>query len=170
MKCILLFLLCSMFSISSKAQQPLLPLNYTLDIPADFRQYENNVTNCIQWFGETPRNIDIEKRKQTEDFLVKWIYGCPYITVVIEPYVMKLSAKNADLLLSFMFGYTVYQLQNLGNKNLLPANIAGLNQLIKDYKLNNKLLKSDSSIDKIIELQASGKLSDWVMPQLGQEY
>jgi hypothetical protein len=141
MRHIILFLICGMLSVLAKAQQSPVPLNYTLHTPEDFRQYEPDVLDCIRWLYENPRSSTAGKRKQTEDFLVKWIYGCPYVQVTVEAYVMKLSSKNANLLLSFMFGYTHYQLQNLGNKDLLAANLAGLNYLIKDYQLNNKLLK-----------------------------
>ncbi|HYK76116.1 MAG TPA: hypothetical protein VEV16_04005 [Daejeonella sp.] len=148
---------------------PPIPANYKLESPADFKAYETEVIQCIYWLAETPRNTHPEMRQKTEDFLVQWIYGSPYVNVIIEPYIMKLSSKNADLLLSFIFGYSLYQLEHPGDKNLLPANVAGLTNLLNDYQKNLKVLKKDPLIDKVIGLQASGKLSDWILPQLGQK-
>jgi len=158
------------FSICAYAQEDIsIPSNYTLESPADFRQYETTVVKCIKWFSETPRNINPAKRRKAEDFLVKWIYGSPYVNVIIEPYIMKLSAKNPDLLLSFMFGYALYQLEHLGDKNLVPANLAGLNLLLKDYQDNTSSFKRDAAIDKILTLQTAGTLTEWLQPQLKEK-
>lgn len=144
-----------------------IPATYTLDNPEDFRRYEKNVISGIHWLELTPRDSQPEMRRNTEDFLVKWIYDCPYVKVIIEPYVMKLSGRNADLLLSFMFGYTLYQLDHLDDRNLVTANVAGLNMLLSDYKTNIKILKKDPSLDQLLEIQTSGGLPEWVRPKLG---
>lgn len=148
-----------------KAQD--IPVNYTLESPEDFRRYEKNVISGIRWLEENPRGSQKENRRNAEDFLVKWIYGCPYVKVIIEPYVMKLSGRNADLLLSFMFGYTLYQLDHLDNKNLVTANVAGLNMLLADYKANINALKKDSAIEQLFEIQTSEGLAEWIRPKLG---
>ena len=114
----------------------------------------------------TPRNTESVKRKTIEDFVVKWIYGTPYISVVIEPYAMELSKKNADLLLTFIFGYTEHKLKDLTDKDALTANLAGIEQMIKDYKSNIAVLKADPTIDRLIELQTAGTLADWIKPKL----
>lgn len=155
---------------SSRAQSlPPVPANYKLESPDDFKTYQTNVIQCIHWLNETPRGIHPEARQQAEDFLVQWIYGSPYVNVIIEPYIMRLSSKNADLLLSFLFGYSLYQLEHPGDKNLLPANVEGLTYLLNDYHKNLKKLKKDPLIDKVIGLQTAGKLSDWIQPQLSQK-
>ncbi len=151
------------------AQDTIVPIDYSLENTSDFRQYESDVIKGINWLAEHPRNYQPAERKKTEDFLVKWIYGCPYVQVVIEPYIMKLSSRNADLLLSFMFGYTLYQLEHLGDKNLIPANIAGINQLLKDYELNKAQLKKDPLIEKVQAIEKEGKLTEWLEPQLSQK-
>jgi hypothetical protein len=165
----ILLLLLLIVSQKIVAQDKLVPVNYSFDIPADFRQYEGDVIKCINWLAVNPRTFKPKERLKTEDFLVKWIYGSPYVNVVVEPYIMKLSSKNADLLLSFMFGYTLYQLEHLGDKNLVPANIAGISRLINDYQLNLSSFKKDPLIEKTIELEKEGKLTEWLQPQLGQK-
>jgi len=163
---ILLFVFSLLFTASVQAQETPLPASYTLQSETDYRQYESNVLASIQWLQNTPRTVDVTKRKQTEDFLIKWIYGTPYLKVVIEPYAMKLSGKNADLLVSFIFGYTEFLLKNIAEKDALFANVAGINFLMKDYTANISSFKKDPAIDQIIELQTSGKLPEWIKTQI----
>lgn len=165
----ILLLLLLITSQKTFAQDKVVPVNYSLNIPADFRQYENDVIKSINWLASNPRTFKPRERLKTEDFLVKWIYGSPYVNVVVEPYIMKLSGKNADLLLSFMFGYTLYQLEHPGDKNLIPANIAGISRLINDYQLNFSTFIKDPLINSVIELEKEGKLSDWLETQLSQK-
>ncbi|MDB5121718.1 MAG: hypothetical protein JWN56_2936 [Sphingobacteriales bacterium] len=163
---VLLFIFSLLFAGIVKAQEPLVPVNYTLQSANDYRQYEPNVLASIQWLHNTPRSIETAKRKQVEDFLLKWIYGTPYLKVVIEPYAMKLSGNNADLLLSFIFGYTEFKLKNVTESDALVANVAGIQFLIEDYTVNISSFKKDAAIDKVIALQSSGKLAEWIKPQL----
>ncbi len=163
---LLLFVFSLLITASIHAQEAPLPSSYTLQSETDYRQYESNVLASIQWLQNTPRNTNLAKRKQVEDFLIKWIYGTPYLKVVIEPYVMKLSGKNADLLVSFIFGYTAFKLQNITKQDALVANVAGIEFLINDYNTNNYAFKKDATIDHIIALQSTGKLTDWVNKQL----
>jgi hypothetical protein len=165
LKSFLLAVFSLFLAVNLSAQN--VPANYTLENPSDFRQYEQSVITGIKWLAQTPRNSQIENRQDTEDFLVKWIYGCPYVKVIIEPYVMKLSSKNANLLLSFMFGYTLYKLDHLDDKDLVAANVAGLNMLLDDYKNNIDALKKDPVIEQITEVRTAGNLSQWVLPKLG---
>lgn len=152
------------------AQQSPVPASYQLDSLADFKKYESKVIPCIAWHAETPRSSSVaNERKKAEDFLISWISGCPYINVIIEPYVMKLSSKNADLVVSFMFGYTRFALQNPKNKDLVLANVAGLDHLLNDYRLNLKSLKKDPDIDQLLALQKTAGLPAWVEPRLKQK-
>ncbi|MDB5012977.1 MAG: hypothetical protein JWQ25_1179 [Daejeonella sp.] len=166
MKNVLLLFILSLLLTNTKAQEPLVPTQYTLQSATDYRKYEPNVLACIQWLHNTPRNVEVAKRKEVEDFLLKWIYGTPYLKVVIEPYTMKLSGNNADLLLSFIFGYTEFKLKNLAENDALVANVAGIESLIKDYTSNNLKFKKDTAVDRVIALQSTGKLAEWIKPQL----
>jgi ABC-type Fe3+-hydroxamate transport system substrate-binding protein len=167
MKKIILLLLSITAFVSSKAQE-LVPKDYKFETKEDFQQYEPNVKACIHWLQITPRSEEKEKRTATEEFLVKWIKESPYVTVIIEPYIMKLLQKNPDLLLTFMFGYTQYQLDNPEIKTLLNANVAGLENIIRDYTLNSELLKKDAKLEEVIKLQKEGRLNSWIEPQLTQ--
>lgn len=166
MKKLLLLFIFSLLFITTKAQEPSVPTEYTLESATDYHKYEPNVFSCIQWLQNTPRKIEVAKRKKTEDFLLKWIYGTPYLTVVIEPYIMKLSGNNADLLLSFIFGYTEFKLKNPTANDASLANIAGIESLIKDYTANSLAFKKDAAIDHVIAIQSNGKLAEWIKPQL----
>lgn len=137
--------------------------------PADFRQYEEKLISDIHWLARTSRDTLAEVRNNKEESMIKWIYNCPYIRVVIEPYVMKLSSKNADLLLSFIFGYTLHNLNVPEDKDPVNANIAGLNMLLNDYSGNRKLMKQDPVVDRLLIIRSSGSLQDYVHPNLSQQ-
>ncbi|WP_423149383.1 hypothetical protein [Rubrolithibacter danxiaensis] len=159
-----LFLLL-LLAVFSRAQE-ILPSRYHFDKAEDYKQYEANVIRGINWLASTPRTESKETRGLIEDFLVLWVKGTPDVQVIIEPYTMKLSKTNPDLLLSFIFGYTLYQLEHAEDKNLLNANIAGITHLIDDYIRNKEVFKKDEQIETLISLQKSGKLEDWVKPRL----
>lgn len=150
------------------AQERKLPSDPKLESIAHFRLSEQTVIKNIAWLAITPRDTLMASRRIKEEFSLKWIYECPYVSVVVEPYVMKLSSKNADILLSFIFGYTLFQLHHPDDKNLAKANIAGLNMLIEDYSRNLKFLKRDTAIDELIKIQSSGNLSAWIETKLGK--
>ncbi len=163
-----LFSLFFLLTVLWLQAQELIPQNYRLKTKEDFQQYESTVKSCMEWLIRTPRSENTAKRIAVEEFTVKWIKDTPYLTVVIEPYVMKLAKKNPDLLLTFMFGYTAYQLQHPENKALLTPHVAGLENLAKDYTLNKATFKEDEKIEEILELQKKGEISAWVKTQLSQ--
>lgn len=158
-----------MLSTGIQAQDRKSPSDFKLESPADFRQYEEKLISDINWLAKTSRDTLADVRKHKEESTIKWIYNCPYIRVVIEPYVMKLSSKNADLLLSFIFGYTLHNLKVPEDKDPVNANIAALNMLLNDYSGNMKLMNQDPAIDRLLEIRSSGSLSDYVQPNLGQQ-
>lgn len=155
--------------VASVTKGQIVPENYAFSSDEDYRRYEQQVIENIKWIATTPRSLDQDNRQQVEDFLVKWVYGCPYVRVIIEPYAMKLSSKNANLLLSFMFGYTLYKLEHLDDKNILNANVAGVSALLDDYQANKLSFKVDPAIDEVAELRLNGKLSEWIAPKLSEK-
>ncbi|MXV52520.1 hypothetical protein GS399_16210 [Pedobacter sp. HMF7647] len=158
---VLLFLTRAAFS-----QDLVVPQNYKFKTKEDFLRYQPDVIKCINWLAETPRNQKQQKRKEAEDFSVSWIYKCPYVSVFLEQYVMKISAKNPDLVLSFLFGFTKYTLEHPEEKSLLTLNMAGLTNLLNDYEINKSTLTQDDDLDTLIYIRDSQKLSDWLKPQL----
>lgn len=154
----------------SIAQNSPVPAAYQLNTEQDFKTTEPAVMDCISWLAKTPRSKQLKtERKKTEDFLINWISECPYINVIIEPYVMKLASKNADLVVSFIFGYARFILQNPINKDLITANVAGLNYLLNDYRANLPALVKDPDIDELGALQKTNGLYTWVEPRLKQK-
>ena len=145
------------------------PRHYQFDTAGDYTFYLPEVVKGMEWMRNNPRTTAVEKRQKTEDFIIKWIYGSPSVYVVLEQYAMRLSTRNADLLVSFLFGYAKYQIDHPTEKNLIPANLQGIEYLLKDYEDNQKTFKRDVLIERALDLRNQGKLAEWVESQVGQK-
>jgi len=167
LKQVLLLALFSFLLTPVKAQDYKLPENYSFSKPDDYHKYEKDVLKAIDWLENTPANITPDKRKGVNAFILKWVSGCPYITISISPKIFKITEKNPDLFMIFIGGWIKYELANQGMSNTLDGNIAGLKNMLGYYqKEKDKSLVKDKRIEKLLNLDTDGKLQSWVKKQL----
>lgn len=152
------------------AQNFKIPNNYRFEKPDDYKKYEEDIINCIDWLEESPLDENEAKRKEANMFLKTWLTGSPNVTIELNSNIISFSENVPDLLMIFMGGWTKFILENPESKNnMLQGNIEGLKSVIAVYENNRKQgLKKDKQLEKIIDLENKGKLDSWVKEQLAK--
>jgi hypothetical protein len=143
------------------------PKDVKLEKQEDYAKYESEIIRCIEYLEKSPLN-DLDKRKEANKFFILWLTGAPNVTVDILPYLMDLTKKNEDFLMTFMGGWTKYALESKDYKNKVNGHLAGLRAIIRVYK-ENKGVKTDDAIDELVSTEKDGKLEKWLQEKLEQK-
>ncbi len=98
--------------------------------------------------------------------LLAWISNSPTVTVELNEKMMPFTKKNAELLMTYLGGWTKYSLENAYSKDIAKGSLAGIQAAIRMYKKGNGL-KKDKSMEKLIKLDDKKELEQWVVKQLG---
>src|SRR6478735_4426915 len=152
------------FAQTMFAQEFEVPKNISLKTNEDFAKYEKDVIACCKWLQATPLNQEVSKRKEAYAFLLSWGSGAPNVTIEISPKVVKFSEDNTDLLMMFISGWARFALENpADNKDKHKGNLAGIKSVTAFYKANLKNgMKKNKEVEKLVKLEAEGKLEAWV--------
>lgn len=144
------------------------PVNYQLVKIEDYAPYEQDVVNCINWLSETPVDQNVEKRKEANAFLMKWIIGSPNVKIEIRQDVVTFMS-SPDLLMAFLGGWTKYSLETKNFSDKLKGNMAGIENAIDVYNKNKKAIGKDKNIEKYVKLQSKGKLEEEIAKILSKQ-
>jgi hypothetical protein len=137
------------------------PSNYSFESENDFRRYEPNILECINYLKNAPVNDLSNNRKKINSFFMDWLTGVPYVHIKINSSVMELCKENSNFLIIFMAGWTEYALLNPNDKNEANGFLAGIETIIDVYKKGNGV-KRDPNIQNLINIQNQGNLLNWV--------
>lgn len=162
MKKTLCLLFLSLGLTALRAQDYQIPKNYVLTKAEDYAKYEQDVIKTYDWLMETPVNSQSEKRKEACGFLIKWVSGCPNITVDIKPEIVTFIETNPEQLIIFMGGWCKKALETKDYNNKEMGNLAGIEGVIAYYNKNKNLLKKDKDVEKYIKMKEKGTLEDYV--------
>lgn len=150
------------------SQEFVAPENYSLVKAEDYAPYEAAVLQCIDYLERVPQDEKSQNRVNCTMFLLKWLSGCPYISIEINSYVNDLSNKNPSFIMIFMGGWAKYALEHKDDKNKLNGHVAGLRSVIDVYKAGNGI-KKDKKIEKLIKIDDKQGLIDWVKEQIKKD-
>lgn len=166
-KTLITLFLTILFIQSGFSQEFNVPNNVKLESDEDFRKYEADILNCINWLENTPVNQNSNKRKKASTFLMLWATGTPTVTIEMQSFQLDLTKKNSSLLIDFIGGWIKYVVENPSEKNnIQQGNIAGINSIIKVYSANkDNGMKKDKRIEKLIKMDESD-LQKWVVEKL----
>lgn len=134
---------------------------------SEYAKYEPEVLACINWLENTPVNEEEEKRTKANTFFLIWISGSPTITIEINRIATSLSKKNADLLFTYMGGWTKYMINNPEDtKDMVKGNIAGVKSVLKVYEANlANGFKKNKKIEKLLQFSEE-ELEQWVKDEM----
>jgi hypothetical protein len=102
------------------------PQNYSFTTEADFRRYEADILECIDYLENAPVDDLSNDRKRINSFILDWLTGVPYVEITIDGSVLDLCNENANFLIIFMGGWTKYALFTWG---LIPRRSAAVKNL-----------------------------------------
>ena len=125
---------------------------------------ENSV---IEFLENTPFDENSEKRKEAIKFLMKWMMGSPYVKIQLHSYVMEYAEKNNDFIMTFLGGWTRYAIKHPKDVNEFTGNLEGLRSIIKVYN-NDKGIKKDKKVEKLVKLDKDSKLEEWLRKKLDE--
>lgn len=167
-KCIYTLLL-SFLALSAFAQDFQVPANYKFEAKEDYKPYEPQILQAIDWALNTPLNKDVDKRKEVYAFILAWLSGSPDVSVNINFDIAYVSKTNQDLLFPFVMGWARYSLENNYIKDDVLGNKAGIETAVKFYEDNKSVLKKDKGIEKYKELIEKNKLEEELKKKIEKE-
>lgn len=154
-KLTLLFSVALFITISvAKAQTPAPPpADFQGGKDVDYSKYNDMVKQYITWYDKAPLDKDTALRRQVMGFLIIWIAGSPAVTVklgeVVTPILKdKKNIYAVDLLIAYMGGTALYQLNNPNDKDEANIELAGVEAVLELAKNNSGLLADSKAIKK----------------------
>jgi len=151
--------------INSHAQTFEVPKDYKLESNEDYLKYEKDVIEAVNWILETPISENKPKRKEVNNFIMKWITGSPDVTIYLTSYVTPF-IENPDLRMVYLGGLAKYSIESKYNKDETKKTIAGINDVIEFYENNKKELGENESVEEFIKLKNSGDLENTIKLKL----
>ncbi|SEW34870.1 hypothetical protein [Chitinophaga arvensicola] len=164
-KSLLLSLSLLLFTTITLAQDFHVPENVNLYTKEDYARYEKDIIAAAGWLESTPVLNNDKKRAMVNLFVMDWIMGSPTINIEMRGFVLEVMKKNSQFPVVFMAGYARYVLENNYDKSVLNGYVAGLKSITHLYKLRDGI-KRDKKMEKLIEIEDTGKLNEWVQEKL----
>lgn len=168
MKRVFVTLAILLFGGILSAQTFVIPKDYVLNSPEDFRKYEQQIIQCIEYLYQTPMNKDVVNRKNASEFFIKWIYGTPDIEIVVYKKIIPF-IKNEPLFEVFLCGYVSKELELKSSNRVLDCYINGITYAVQFNEKNRKFLRRSASVEKYTRLYKKGKLEKYLKIKL-EEY
>jgi hypothetical protein len=162
MKKLLLPILFLGLTIYAKAQEFQVPKDYAFESVDDYKPYENDVVQCVDWLVDTPMFQNPSKRKEASAFLLKWVMGSPYVHIEISPEIVSFAGTSPDLLMVFLGGWAKYSIESGAYDDKVAGNLAGLESVIEFYETNKGVIPKDKNVEKYIKMKKKGALRDFV--------
>lgn len=160
------FLFCLLLastSISSVYAQTIfeVPQNVELSSKDDYAKYEPAIIDAAKWLEATDLDKEVDKRKDVNSFVLRWVSGSPTISIDITEKLAKLYGKNAQLLGIYLASYARNFLENKNTATRFSATKAALTSMMNVYKKGIDISKS-KEMEKLIKLTDENKLDDYI--------
>jgi hypothetical protein len=162
MKKLMSLLALTILSLNVVAQEFEVPANYKLNTKEDYTKYEPDILKAIDWLFNTPMQTKPEKRKDINAFVIIWITGSPNVSIEIKPEIVTFMEPNAELLMTFMCGWTKYALESKDYSNSVKGNLKGVEAVIDFYTKNIDHLKKDKHVEDYIKMKTKGNLEEFI--------
>ena len=158
-----LFLLLAILLIGKVlfAQTFVVPKDYVFNTPEDFRKYEQQIIQCIDYLNQTPLNKEVANRQAASEFFIKWIYGTPDIEVVVYKKIIPF-INNKPLFEIFLCGYVAKEIELKSENKVLDCYINGIKDVVQFYQKNRKQIRRSASVEKYSKLYKEGKLEQYL--------
>ncbi|NET33791.1 MAG: hypothetical protein F6K19_17505 [Cyanothece sp. SIO1E1] len=152
---LLALLLLSTLHLHSQSSGITIPKEIHFPTPTSYDRAEPTVKACMQWLVNNPIDADPAEHKRLAPFVFRWLEGTDKASVAINADLMKYTDKNSRLIMVFLSGWALYQLQH-GKTNEAAAKEAGVVALINSYQNAEEKVK-DKDIEKLIKKRKKAK-------------
>jgi len=161
MKALKMTLILTLISIGVLAQTFEVPENYKLENSIDYDTYENDVINCVDWLMKTPLNEQIEKRKEANAFLFKWISGSTKVHIEVKQEIVTFM-DAPELLMIFIGTWAKHSIESKDFNNRIDGTMTGVESVIDFYTKNKGLISKNKGVEKYIKMKEKGTLKEYV--------
>ncbi len=148
------------------AQDFTVPKDYKFVTKEDYKPYEPQIKDAIEWALDKTLSADPKKRAEVNKFFMDWSTGTPAVSIAIDPRIITFIEKNPELLVPFMMGWVRYSLDNEYSKDNIQCNKAALETVVAFYNKNRGFLKKDKEVEKYDKLIVKGKLEEELVKRL----
>lgn len=149
-----LFLFTS-FYVQAQSSGIDIPKEIQFPTPTSYDRAEPTAKACMQWLVDNPIDADPAEHKRLAPYVFRWLDGTDKVSVAIDAELMKLTDKNSRLIMVFLSGWALYQLEH-GTANEAAAREAGIAALIASYSAAEEKEK-DKDIEKLIRKRKKNK-------------
>lgn len=163
---IFLLILASIITVQSQNFE--VPKNYKFEKREDYKPYEPQIKEAINWSLNTPLDVTPDKRKEVYAFIMVWLTGTPDVNLNINVDEFNFWKINKDLLFPFMLGLVKYSLDNDYSTNEIQGYKFAIETTVAFYKNNIKVLKKDEELEKYGKLISEGKLEEELKKKLNK--
>ncbi len=153
------------FLLSSQSHAQVIfdvPVDYKLDKPKDYDQYEDEVILASKWLEETDMDKETEKRKEVNAFVLNWVQGSPKVSVLLSAELMEVMKKNEPLLIIYMGSFTRYKLEHKDDTSDFNATKYAVQSLISIYKKGIEM-KKNKEMAEMIKYNEEGRLNEYLI-------
>lgn len=157
---LLLLLVLSIATTNAQDFDP--PEEYQLVKKEDYAPYEKDVIAAAKWLQETPVKTDRYKRKIVSKFVFEWVNGSPSVFCGIAPIIFDFEKKNEGLLILYMSAVARYVLENNYSTDVKSKYLFAIHTLIDFYTRNEKNMKKDKKMARLLDAKANGTLNLWM--------
>jgi hypothetical protein len=141
------------------------PVDYKLDKPKDYDQYEDEVILASKWLEETDLDKETEKRKEVNGFVLNWVQGSPKVSVMLSEKLMEIIKKNEQLLIIYMGSFTRYKLERKDDTSDFNATKYAVQSLIAIYKKGIEM-KKNKDMAELLKYDEEGRLNEYLIQVL----
>jgi hypothetical protein len=161
MKAIGLTVIFILFHFAAPAQDFEVPKNYKLETSKDYDTYEKDIVNCVNWLTNTAVNVQTDKRKEANAFLLKWLSGSSKVHIEIKQEIVTFM-DNGELLMIFIGSWAKYSLESGDFNNKIKGTSAGLESVIDFYTKNKGLIPKNKGVDQYLKMKEKGTLKEYI--------
>ena len=138
-----------------------LPKNIQLNAKEDYSKYEQTVIEAAKWLELTEMDKETDKRREIDQFIVKWTTGTPAVNIDIGETLYTLTKGNPELLALYLASYSRYSLENKGSAGKFSATKAGLLSIAAVYKKGISVARN-RDMEKLVKLVSADKLDAYI--------
>ena len=138
------------------------PAGVTLETGAECHRHTDDFLKATDYLLSSA--VDDPGHKEAAAFVLKWLTNSPDVTIHWIDGNAQAKFKNADaLLLVYMAAYAKYAL-NTNDSDESNRNLAGFHEALAYYKNPAFHATRTKRLDKLVQLQAEGRLDEEVSP------